>query len=158
MKIFWIVLAVLVLGYASWALVNYLLQKRRQDAAQREGVVVYATVVSIEPGGRWAKQLNLKKIVLRLQEPGATSPREVTLRTRVEAGQKIGPGIMLVVVIDPKDPKRIYPANPDAAKRVVLTGSRQERRFMKAGISGARPGVREIPRDPVPMPRNKGRR
>ena len=46
-------------------------------------------------------------------------------------GQKIAAGHKLMVVIDPTNPQRIYPATPDAAKRVVLTGSRQERRLMQ---------------------------
>ena len=151
-KIFWIVLAVLVLGLAGWAGVNYLLQKRRGDEAQRDGVVVYATVLSIEPVGGWAKQLELKKIVMRVQEPGAAQSREVTLRSRTAPGQKIVPGIKLAVVVDPKDPRRIYPANPEAAKRIQITGSREERRQMKAVAAGKRPGAQRIVRNPGPMP------
>ena len=139
MKIFWIVLAVLVLAFASYALVNYLLQRKRQERAQREGVVIYATVVSIEAIGGWMKQLAMKKIVLSLQDPGTSIPREVTLRSRIEPGQKIVRGMMLAVAIDPTDAKRIYPAGPEAAKRLVLTGSRDERRQLKAQASG---GVR----------------
>ena len=152
MKIFWIVLAVVVLMVAAWAAVNYFLQRRRQEAAQRNGVVVYATVLSVEPVGGWAKQLDLKKIVMRLQEPGQTSTREVELRTRTQPGQKITPGIKLAVAVDPKNPKRIYPASPDAAKRIVITGSREERRQMKAVAAGKRPGTQRITRAPGPMP------
>ena len=150
--VFWIVLAVLALGLLSWAGVNYLLQKRRQDEAQRNGVVVYATVLSIEPVGGWAKQLELKKIVLRVQEPGAAQSRELTLRSRTAPGQKITPGVKLAVVVDPKDPKRIYPANPEAAKRIQITGSREERRQMKAVAAGKRPGAQRITRSPGPIP------
>ena len=152
MKIFWIVLAVLAVMVATWALVNYLLQRRRGEIAQRDGVVVYATVLSIEPVGGWMKQLELKKIVLRLQEPGEALPREVTLRSRTQPGQKITPGIRLAVVVDPKDPKRIYPAGPDAAKRIVITGSREERRQMKAVAAGKRPSAQRVTRAPGPMP------
>ena len=152
MKIFWIVLAVLVLGFAAYALVNYLLQRRRQERAQREGVVVYATVLSIEAIGGLAKQLALKKIVLRVQEPGDAVPREVTLRTRIDEKQKIMPGLKLAVAVDPTDPKRIYPAGPDAAKRLVLTGSREERRQLKAQASGVRPRNRVIRQRPSNIP------
>ena len=152
MKIFWIVLLVLVLAFATYALVNYLLQKRRGERAQREGVVVYATVLSMEAIGGLAKQLALKKIVLRVQEPGETTPREVTLRTRVDAKQKIVPGLKLAVAIDPTDPKRIYPAGPEAAKRLVLTGSREERRQLKAQASGVRPRNRVIRQRPSNIP------
>lgn len=151
-KIFWIVLAVLALGVASWAGVNYLLQKRRQDEVQRDGAVVYATVLSVEPVGGWAKQLELKKIVLRVQDPGATQSREVTLRSRTAPGQRIVPGVKLAVVLDPKDPKRIYPANPEASKRIQITGSREERRQMKAVAAGKRPGAGRTTRNPSPMP------
>ncbi len=152
MKIFWIVLAVIVLALAAWSLVNYLLQKRRQDTAQREGAVVYATVLSIEPVGGWAKRLEIKKILMRLQEPGEVTPREVTLRTRTQPGQKITPGIKLAVAVDPKDKQRIYPANPEAAKRIVITGSREERRQMKAVAAGKRPSTQRVTRAPGPMP------
>ncbi len=151
-KVFWIVLAMLVLALASWSGVNYLLQKRRQDEAQRDGVVVYATVLSIEPVTGWARQLELKKIVLRVQEPGVPQSREVTLRSRTAPGQKIVPGVKLAVVVDPKDPKRIYPANPEAAKRIQITGSREERRQMKAVAAGKRPGAQRVTRNPGPMP------
>ena len=150
--VFWIVLAALVLGLASWAGVNYVLQKRRQDEVQRDGAVVYATVLSIEPVGGWAKQLELKKIVMRVQEPGSVQSREVTLRSRTAPGQKIVPGVKLAVVLDPKDPKRIYPANPDAAKRIQITGSREERRQMKAVAAGKRPGAQRVTRNPGPVP------
>ena len=138
MKIFLIILAIVVVTLAVVALVNYLLQKRRQERAQREGVVVYSTVVSVSDVGGWAKQLAMKKIVLRLKEPDAASAREITLRSRVTPGQRIIPGLRLAVVIDPKNPKRVYPASPEAAERVQLTGSREERRQMKAQRAGVR--------------------
>ncbi len=132
MKIFWIVLAVLVVALATFSLVNYLLQRRKLTRAEKDGVAVYATVLSIEPVGGWAKYLEMHKIVMRVQEPGETVAREVTLRTRLAPGQKIVPGVKLAVTVDPTNPKRVYPAGPEASKRVVLTGSRQERRQMKA--------------------------
>jgi hypothetical protein len=70
------------------------------------------------------------KINMWIQEPGA-SRREVSLSSRIPAGQNVGPGVMLPVVIDPADPKKIYPAGPDAVKRVQLTGSRDMRRRMR---------------------------
>ena len=118
MKIFWIILLVVVLVLATSSLVNYLLQRARQRRAEKEGTVVYATVLSV--------------VVMRIQEPGDSSGREVTLRTRIPATQKISAGMRLAVMIDPKNPKLVYPASPDAAKRVVITGSRLERRQMRA--------------------------
>ena len=56
------------------------------------------------------------------------------------------------MVVDPKDPKRIYPANPEAAKRIQITGSREERRQMKAVAAGKRPGAQRITRSPGPIP------
>jgi hypothetical protein len=112
--------------------VLYFWQRWRQNRAEREGVVVYATVVSVTPIKRFGKTLPMAKIAMWLQEP-EKSGREVTLSSRIEPGQKIDPGVRLVVVIDPKDPKRIYPAGPEAAKRVVATGSRSERRQIKSG-------------------------
>jgi hypothetical protein len=112
--------------------VLYFYQRWRQSKAEREGLALYATVVSVEPIKRFGKQLPMAKIVLWLQEPDKTT-RNVTLRSRIEPGQKIEPGVRLVVVVDPKNPKRIYPAGPVAAERVVATGSRSERRQMQSG-------------------------
>jgi hypothetical protein len=110
----------------------YFYQRWRQNKADREGVAIYATVVSIEPIKRFGKVLPMAKITMWIQEPDQ-SPRTVTLRSRIEPGQKIEPGVRLAVVVDPKNPKRIYPAGPAAADRIVFTGSRQERRQMKSG-------------------------
>jgi hypothetical protein len=121
--------------------VLYFWQRWRQSRAEREGVVVYATVISVTPMKRFGKTLPMVKIAMWLQEP-EQSGREVTLSSRIEAGQKIDPGVRLVVVVDPKDPKRIYPAGPEAAKRVVATGSRSERRQIKSGRGMVQPQVR----------------
>ncbi|MGI4828628.1 MAG: hypothetical protein ACRYFU_10635 [Janthinobacterium lividum] len=158
MKIFWIVLGILVLGFATFALVNYLLQRKRQQRAQDEGVVVYASVVLVEAIGGWMKELAMKKIVLSLQEPGSAAPREVTLRTRIQPGQKIFRGMRLAVAVDPKDPRHVYPASPEAAERLVLTGSRMERRLMKAQSAGTRPRVQGAQRPPRPIPGLRERR
>ena len=152
MKTFWIIFAVLAVALASWALTNYLLQRRRQNKAQAEGVVVYATVLSVDAVGGWAKRLELKKILMRLQEPDDQLPREVTLQTRLQAGQRIVAGHRLAVVVDPGDSKRVYPAGPEAAKRIQITGSREERRQMKAVAAGKRPTVRRVTQAPGPMP------
>lgn len=132
MKIFWIVLAVVAVALVIFGVINYFLQKRRQSIAEREGVVVYATILSLEDARGLAKHAQLKKITMRVQEPGDTTGREVTIRTRIAPNQKFTPGVKIAVAIDPKNPKRVYPASPEAAKRVVLTGSRLERRQMRA--------------------------
>lgn len=153
MKIFWIVLGSIALAAALWTGINYLLQRRRQKHAEQHGTVVYATVVSIGPVGGWAKRLDLKKIVLRIQEPGAAAPREVTLSTRTKPEQKISAGMRLIVVIDPTKPERVYPATPEAAKRVVITGSREERRMMNAQLRS--PGRQPVRMQPVRGPRSR---
>jgi hypothetical protein len=112
--------------------VMYFFQRWRQQKAEKEGVVVYATVVSSTPVKRFGRQLPMVKIVMWVQEPNQAA-RSVTLSSRIEPGQKIEPGVRLAVVIDPKNPKRIYPAGPEAAKRLVPTGSRSERRQMRSG-------------------------
>ncbi len=131
MKIFWIILAIVVAGLLINALVAYLMQKKRTERAMAEGVVVYATVVSVENVGGWAKYAEMKKIVLRVQDTKAAAPREVTLKSRLPPNQKLVFGMKVPVAIDPKNPKRVYPATPAAVKRITLTGSRQERRMMK---------------------------
>ena len=130
MKIsFWILLFLLV----AIPVTIFLWQRWRQKRAEREGVVVYATVVSMEPVKVFGKYSDMMKINLWVQEPGSTTRREVSLQSRIPAGQKIEPGMMLPVVIDPKDPKRIYPASEESAKRLVVTGSREQRRQIKKG-------------------------
>lgn len=131
MKIFWIILALIVAGLAINALVAYLLQKKRTERAMKEGVIVYATVVSVENVGGWAKYAEMKKIVLRIQDAKAAVPREVTLKSRLPPNQKLVSGMRVPVAIDPGKPQRVYPATPEAVKRITLTGSRQERRMMK---------------------------
>ncbi len=44
----------------------------------------------------------------------------------------------LIVVVDPKKPELVYPATPEAAKRVTLTGSRTEQKLMKAQLKHPR--------------------
>jgi hypothetical protein len=127
MKIFWWSLLALVIIVPA---VLYFLQKRREQRAQRDGVTVYATVVSVAPVKAFGKPSGILKIVMWLQEPGADR-REITLRSRSAPGQKIEPGVLLAVVVDPNNPKQVYPAGPEAIKRVQLTGSRQERRLMR---------------------------
>ena len=156
MKIFWIVLAVAVLGLATNALVMYLLQKRRQGRAEKDGVVVYATLVSATTLGGLMKYADMKKVVMRIQEPGAALPREVSLRTRLPAGQTVTPGMKLAVILDPKNPKRVYPASAEAAKRAVVTGSRLERRHLRVGSAGGR--QQQPPRDSIPFPKHLNRR
>lgn len=132
MKIFFEILGILILLLAATSGVMYLLQRKREQFAQKNGIVVYATFVSIEPV-KYFSNVNMKKITLRIQEP-EKNPREVSIRTRVEPGQKFSAGTMLPVAVDPKDPKRVYPATAESAKRVVITGSRQERRIMQSQL------------------------
>jgi hypothetical protein len=108
----------------------YFYQRWRQRRAERSGVALYATVVSIEAVRRFGKDLPVKKITMWLQEPGAER-RTVTMSTQIPAGQTVTSGMLIPVVIDPKDPKRVYPAGEEGVKRVVLTGPRRERRQLK---------------------------
>ena len=137
MKLTFIILGSILAVLAILAGINYLRQKRRQQRAEKDGVVVYATVLSAEPVGGWAKRLDMQEIKMRVQEPNG-EPREVTLRSRTAPGQNISPGVRLIVAVDPTDPKRVYPASPETAKRVVVTGSRQERRLMQSQLRNPR--------------------
>lgn len=131
---------ILIFVAATTPAVIYFYQRWRQTVAEREGLALYATVISVKPIKRFGKQLPMAKIVMWLQEPDKTT-RQVTISSRIEPGQKIEQGVRLVIVVDPKNPKRIYPAGPEAAKRVVATGSRSERRQMQSG-RGVVPSVR----------------
>jgi hypothetical protein len=124
--VFWLLPILVLIGIG----VRFWLQRQREQKAQKNGIVVYATVLSIEPVTVFRKPSPVMKINMWIQEPGA-SRREVSLSSRIPAGQNVGPGVMLPVVIDPADPKKIYPAGPDAVKRVQLTGSRDMRRRMR---------------------------
>jgi hypothetical protein len=139
------------------AVVRFFLERARQKRVDANGTVLYATFVSSEPVKMFGRpQGDFSKIHLRLQEPGATEPREVTISTRVPPGQQMEPGMKVPVVIDPKNPKRVYPASEQAAKRAVMTGSRLERRQMQSQLRT--PG-RTGPQPPSGyMPPNTGRR
>jgi hypothetical protein len=137
MKLTFEILGILLLVLAATSATLYLIQRRREQAAQVDGLVVYATLVSTKPVRGLTKVGHIRNIVLRIQEPHS-SPREVTIRSRVEPGQKFIPGSMLPVVIDPKDPKRVYAATPESAKRAVVTGTRQERRMMQSQLRSPR--------------------
>jgi hypothetical protein len=125
--VWWLIGLVVVIAAVA---IRYFLIRRRETVAQEKGVAVYATVVSIDMTTFLGKPSPMSKIKMWLQEPGQDR-REVVLQSRIPAGQRIGAGVMLPVVIDPTDPKRIYPAGPAAMKRVQLTGSRDTRRQMK---------------------------
>jgi hypothetical protein len=146
MKISTIIILALLLAFIVWRITAFLLQRQRQKKADREGVVVYATFVSSEPVKFFGRpQTDVEKITLRIQEPGSTDTREVVIRTRTQPGQRMSPGMRVPVVIDPKDPKRIYPASEESAKRAVATGSRLERRVMQQQMR--KPG-RGVPQQP----------
>ncbi len=127
------ILAILALASG----INYLRQRRAQAKIQAEGLVLYGTVLSSAQVVGWLKYLGLFDIALRIQEP-AKAPREVKLRTRLPPGQRISPNMSLIIVVDPQKPERIYPASPEAAKRVTLTGSRTEQKLMKAQLKNPR--------------------
>lgn len=146
MKVSTIISLVLCVGALGWVIFRYFYEKARMKKAEREGVVVYATFVSSEPVKFFGRpQSDLEKIRLRVQEPGETTSREVVIKSRTQPGQVMTPGMRIPVVIDPKNPKRIYPASEEAAKRAVATGSRLERRVMQQQMR--RPG-RGVPSQP----------
>jgi hypothetical protein len=133
----WIVVGVLVIGTP---IALYFWQRWRQKKIDQTGVVVYATVVAMAPVKMLGKHTDMVKITMWIQEP-EKERRDVSLRTRLPAGQKIEPGMRLPVVIDPKSEKKVYPATEESLKRVVLTGPRRERRMMRTGRGVQRPNA-----------------
>jgi len=128
MKIwFWLLPLAVMAGVVGW----FFLQRWREAKLQREGMVLYATVISLEPVTVFRKPSPVTKINLWVQEPGGLR-RDVSISTRIPAGQKFVPGVMLPVVIDRSNPKRVIPANEESVKRAQLTGSREQRRRMKS--------------------------
>jgi hypothetical protein len=108
----------------------FLFQKWRSSQAEKHGVAMYATVTGFEPVKAFGRESEIVKIKLWLQESGHAG-RELSLKSRIPPGQKIQAGMMLPIVFDPKSPDRVYPAGPDAMKRMKLTGSREQRRQMR---------------------------
>lgn len=137
MKIALLILLAVALIWGTIGLVNYLRQRRAQGRAEREGLVLYADVLSTELVGGLLKTLNIHKIRMRLTEPGNSS-REVTLRTRLMPNQKFGKQQRLMVIVDPVNPERVYPATEAAAKSITLTGTRTERKLMEAQMRNPR--------------------
>ena len=136
-RIAWIAVGIILATLALASGINYLRQRRAQAKIQAEGLVLYGIVLSAAKITGWLKHLGLFDIALRIQEP-AQAPREVKLRTRLPPGQRITPNMSLIVVVDPKKPETVYPATPEAAKRVTLTGSRTEQKLMKAQLKHPR--------------------
>jgi hypothetical protein len=122
---------------AATPILLYLFRRWQQTQAEKKGVVVYATVVSVAGVRRFGKDLPVKKITMWLQEPGQER-RTVVLQTQIPAGQTITAGMMIPVAVDPKKPERVFPAGEDAVKRLVLTGPRRDRRQLKKQRPGSR--------------------
>lgn len=136
MKITLIILGILaLLALASG--INYLRQRRAQQKIQAEGLVLYGIVLTATKISGWLKYLGLYDILLRIQEP-AKAPREVKLRTRLPPGQRIDPNMSLIIVVDPKKPELVYPASPEAARRVSLAGTKKEQKLMQAQLKHPR--------------------
>ncbi len=146
MKISSIIISALCLAFIIWRVATFLIERHRQKKYDREGVVVYATFLSAEPVKFFGRpQTDVEKVTLRVQEPGSTETRDVVIKTRTQPGQNMSPGVRVPVVLDPKNPKRVYPASEQAAKRAVATGSRLERRVMQQQMR--KPG-RGVPTPP----------
>ena len=146
MKISSIIISALCFAFVIWRITTFLIERHRQKKYDREGVVVYATFISSEPVKFFGRpQTDVEKVTLRVQEPGSTETRDVVIKTRTQPGQIMSAGMRVPVVLDPKNPKRVYPASEQAAKRAVATGSRLERRVMQQQMR--KPG-RGVPTPP----------
>lgn len=153
MKISSIIIIALCFAFLVWRITSFLLERRRMKKMDREGVVVYATFLSSEPVKFFGRpQTDIEKITLRVQEPGSTESRDVVIKTRTQPGQNMTPGMRVPVVLDPKNPKRVYPASEQAAKRAVATGSRLERRVMQQQMRKPGRGVPSQPSGYQPPP------
>src|SRR5579875_2645799 len=106
--IIWVLIAIAALSPA----LMFLYQRWRASRADKKGVAMYGMVRDFEPTKFFGRPSDVLKIKLWLQETGV-SGREVTLQSRVPANQKLQVGMMLPIVIDPKNPQRVYPASAD---------------------------------------------
>lgn len=137
MKIALYILLAIVVVWGIVALVNYLRQRRTQQRAERDGLVLYGNILSADPVGGLLKYLDMHKIRLSIQEPNRP-PREVTLTSRLAKGQRLDSTQRIMVIVDPVKPERVYPATAEAAKRLTLTGTRTERKLMQAQLKNPR--------------------
>lgn len=137
MKIALYLLLAIAIVWGTVALVNYLRQRRTQQRAEREGVVLYGNVLSAERAGGLLRYLDIHKIRLSIQEPDR-APREVTFSSRLAAGQQLDSMQRIMVIVDPANPERVYPATAEAAKRVTFTGTKTERKLIQAQLKNPR--------------------
>jgi hypothetical protein len=138
MRSLWIALITIAVVLIVMA-VRYFYEQRRQRKIDETGTVVYATLISSEPTKVFGRiQADFAKIRLKVQTPGEAEAREVTMSTRVPANQRLQVGMKIPVVLDAKNLKRVYPASEAAARRAVMTGSRDERRMMQSQLRSPR--------------------
>jgi hypothetical protein len=140
-----------------FAVARYFYERRRQSKIEETGTVLYGILVSTAPVKVFGRlQADFAKITLRIQEPGSTESREVSMSTRIPANQRLEIGMRIPVVLDPKNAKRVYPAGAEAAKRAVMTGSRDERRMMQSQLRSPGRGPRQQQTGYIPP--NMGKR
>ncbi|MDE1154835.1 MAG: hypothetical protein PW735_03790 [Acidobacteriaceae bacterium] len=157
MKIFFSILGYVIAAAALFTLVRFFWEQRRQKKIDATGTVVFATLVSMQPVKMFGRiQGDLYKITLRVQEPGASAAHEVTMRSRLDPRAQMQPGSRVPVVLDPKNPKRIYPASQESSKRAVMTGPRGERRLMEAQMRNPQRGIPTPPKGYMPPNMNNG--
>ena len=151
-----IIALIAVLIAVLFVAVRYLMARRIEKKIESTGTVVYATLLASEPAKVFGKlQADFVKMTLRVQDPGSTETREVAMSTRVPANQKLEMGMRFPVMFDPAKPNRVYPASVEAAKRAVVTGSRDERRMMQSQLRSPR----KMPQQNTGyIPPNMGRR
>jgi hypothetical protein len=137
---------------------RYFFERSRQKKIDATGTVLYATLLYSEPVKVFGKlQADFVKMTMRLQRPGETEAREVTMSTRIPANQRLEVGMKIPVVLDPRKENRVYPASADSAKRAIMTGSRDERRMMQQQMRSPGRGPRQQNTGYIP-PNMGGRR
>ena len=93
-----------------------LVRARRKRSAELNGRLTMATVVSISATHTMVNYQPVMKIELEVDQLDGP-PKRCSLRKVIPPGMTLAPGEKVAVVVDPKDPNRVYFANATALQR-----------------------------------------
>jgi hypothetical protein len=88
----------------------------RKHRAETKGRIALATVVSVSGTGFYEGKQPVMNINLDVEQPDGTRQRG-TARTTIAPGVAMNPGSRVAVVVDPKDPARVFLADSSALNR-----------------------------------------
>jgi hypothetical protein len=98
------------------------LLSRRKRRVELTGRLATATIVSVNLTGTYVNNLPVMKIDLDVNQPDGTQ-RRCSIRERIMPGTSMNPGEQRAVVVDPKNPDKVYFADSTALNRQDSTGA-----------------------------------